>query len=331
MFYSSEYHLQRVLCGMSGTLRTPAEMDTKKPAPTSPNPRPVGTQVRARRHAIGMSLARLAELCGCAKSYLSAVENGKRPAPADPLLRSLELSLMLPAGTLLEAAQWERSLAAGGETVRRRFEQLTNSERVSLEVAARLRALRGKPESGPSPLDRSYLSGELRALAARLGGEESVEPGTRPSPAVVPLPREIPLINSVAAGYPLQFTDLGYPARVADEYIRAPDLADADAFAARVVGDSMLPEYAEGDIVIFSPATPVRSGMDCFARLEPDHDTTFKRVYFEAAPAAGGVECIRLQPLNSVYPPRVVPREDVAGLYAAISVMRTIRPSVPGT
>lgn len=135
------------------------------------------------------------------------------------------------------------------------------------------------------------------------------------------LPLEVPLINKVAAGYPRSFTDLGYPARVADEYVRCPELDDPDAFAARVVGDSMLPDYREGDIVVFSPLKPVRSGADCFVRIEPDHESTFKRVYFEEA---AGEELLRLQPLNSAYPPRTLARESVAGLYAAVSVMRKI-------
>jgi SOS-response transcriptional repressor LexA len=57
-------------------------------------------------------------------------------------------------------------------------------------------------------------------------------------------------------------------------------------------------------------------------RLERDAETTFKRVYFEGK---GKSQLIRLQPLNSAYPPRVVKREEVAGLYAAVYVMRKIR------
>lgn len=74
------------------------------------------------------------------------------------------------------------------------------------------------------------------------------------------------------------------------------------------------------DVVIL--ARCVKSGMDCLARLELDHETTFKRVYLEQG--EDGLEMIRLQPLNSTYPPRVVERELVAGLYAAVSVMRKI-------
>lgn len=167
-------------------------------------------------------------------------------------------------------------------------------------------------------LDEMHVSGELRRLVDQIdpdGAGASVQP--------VLLPREVPLINSVAAGQPTEFTDLGYPARVADDYVRVPDLADPDAFAARIVGDSMQPDYREGDVVVFSPAAEVRSGVDCFARLEPDQETTFKRVYFEADGA--GEDLIRLQPLNARYPPRTVPRERVAGLYRAVTVMRAIR------
>jgi SOS-response transcriptional repressor LexA len=85
----------------------------------------------------------------------------------------------------------------------------------------------------------------------------------------------------------------------------------------------MEPLYREGDIVVFSPAKVVESGMDCFVRLEPDHETTFKRVYFEED--AEGREVIRIQPMNSAYGPMVVERERVAGLYAGVSVTRSIR------
>ena len=36
-------------------------------------------------------------------------------------------------------------------------------------------------------------------------------------------------------------------------------------------------------------------------------------------------ELIRLQPLNNTYPPVVVPRERVAGLYSGVSVVRSLK------
>ena len=171
---------------------------------------------------------------------------------------------------------------------------------------------------GGALLREKVVASASHAMIAVVGANKGVERrGT-----TVDLPVEVPVINRVAAGYPTEFTDLGYPARVADEYVRCPDIHDPDAFAARVVGDSMEPDYREGDIVIFSPAKDVRDGSDCFARLEPDQETTFKRVYLEKDDA--GAEVIRLQPMNNRYSPRVVPRERVAGLSAAASVVRPV-------
>ena len=129
----------------------------------------------------------------------------------------------------------------------------------------------------------------------------------------------VPLINKVAAGYPTGFTDLDYPARASDDVVVVPGYTglhgahDPDAFAATVCGDSMRPEYRAGDIVVFSPLADVVDGSDCFARLEPDHECTFKRVFLEE-----GGERIRLEPLNRAYPSRTVDREQVAGLFRAV-------------
>lgn len=271
--------------------------------------------MRARRAELGLTLVQLAELATCAPSYISEIENGKRATPpSEPLLIRLETALGLPVGKLRNAARWQQT----PREVKRQVEKLAAQQAAARRLAELVAAARppGKPPRAGA-LDELYRSGELRKLIEQLG------PATTGGDAIeLPLPREVPLINSVAAGYPTEFTDLGYPARVADEYLRTPDIADPDAFAARVVGDSMEPAYREGDIVIFSPARVVKSGMDCFARLEPDHETTFKRVYLETGDDGG--ERIRLQPLNPAYPARTVDREQVAGLYAAVSVTRPV-------
>jgi repressor LexA len=122
---------------------------------------------------------------------------------------------------------------------------------------------------------------------------------------------DIPVINQVPAGYPRDFTDMDYPPSVADEYVRCPNIDDPQAFAARVVGDSMEPDYRQGDIVVFAPNTPAESGQDCFVRLDTG-ETTFKRV-FQDDPSV-----LRLQPLNDKYPADIVPRREVTGLWPAI-------------
>lgn len=304
-----------------------------EPAPID-SARTLGLVVRRARLERGLTLQNLADELrqlghACSKSYLSELENGRRPLPDERILVSLERTLGLGAGSLAGAARWDKV----PESFKREVSSLASQHREQVQqkrrTAQRLQEILAQTtpdaEGGlRGRLDAAFRSGELERLVRELEGQPSQgsEPGSRRTLIPVTLGHEVPLINSVAAGYPREFTDLGYPARVADQYIRVPDIADADAFAARVVGDSMAPAYLEGDVVVFSPARPVTSGADCFARLEPDQQTTFKRVYFETDPR--GEPLIRLQPINPAYPARTLPREQVAGLYAAVSVMRRI-------
>lgn len=273
--------------------------------------RDLAAVIRERREALGLTLAELAARVSCAKSYISALENDQRGAPSDELLVRLEEALELAPGAIMGPGRWRRSMEAGGPTVRREVQALEDTRAAAHRLAALLRGPLAGP-GGAKSLDGVYASGELKRLVDKLAPQEE-------SPQMVPVSmgRDVPLINKVAAGYPTEFTDLSYPARVADEYVRCPDVTDPDAFAARVVGDSMAPVYVQGDVVVFSPAQPVVEGNDCFARLEPDHESTFKRVYFEE-------ECIRLQPLNAKYPARTLHREQVAGLYAAVAVIKRV-------
>lgn len=306
-----------------------------------------GARLRKLRLARDLTLEELADAAGCTKGYLSVIENALREVPSDSMIASLEKALGVNAGELARAADWERTPAH----FRREVMQLAAREAAQREREKKLASLlaaSGIDESGKlrGALDEAYKSGELHRLmgAAHPDAQSSAAPnsvssssasqsaaakssGTHARSAFAPAPlsrflaREVPLINQVRAGYPAEFTDLSYPARIADEYVRCPDIDDADAFAARVVGESMMPEYREGDVVVFSPAREVRAGMDCFVRLEPDGETTFKRVFFERG-AAG--EMIRLQPLNPEFSAQLVEREKVGGLYAAVSVIKKI-------
>lgn len=284
------------------------------------------TTLRQRRSVLKLSLAKLADRVGCAKSYLSSIENGHKGPPADGIIERLELALSFHENELYACARWDQTPIA----IREDLEAL----RLRDQSARSLAQLLSTSESEGSSLDDLLASGELRKLIDCLNPQAGhVDNETGSSEQRVQrsglsigldsaLPMEVPVINKVTAGYPADFSDMGYPARIADDYIRTPDLCDPDAFAARVVGDSMEPNYQEGDIVVFSPAKEIVDGMDCFVRLEPDHESTFKRIYFQTDDV--GNELIRIQPINNRYPPMTVPREQVAGLYAGVSVMRSI-------
>ncbi|MBC7833683.1 MAG: helix-turn-helix domain-containing protein [Phycisphaerales bacterium] len=299
-------------------------------------PTRLGILMNRRRRELDLTLNEVAERSGCTKSYLSFIENGRRAnPPSHELLLRIQEALWLQNNELVEAARWQST----PDEVKQEYERMALRDAAARQLAKVIRE-RGGAEGvlglgpgtkGVTGIDELYQTGQLRRLIEAIDAEATTEETMRDAAiraaargglVAGSVAREIPLINSVAAGYPREFTDLGYPARVADEYVRTPEISDPDAFAARVVGDSMLPEYREGDVVVFSPLRVVKSGTDCFARIEPDHETTFKRVYFEQG--REGESLIRLQPLNSAYPPRVLAREQVAGLYAAVSVTRSV-------
>jgi len=280
-------------------------------------------KVRSRRLARDLSLVEAARRAGVAKSYLSMIENDRLDnPPSSAVLGRIERAVGAPVGELVRLAAWERTPAS----VRAEAAELS-------ETAARARSLghwlTQSAMQGGGGLDRLYHSGELRRRIEQILGRDSAR-GPHPKeptracdaaprrpdqePGIPLSPRSVPLINKVAAGYPADFTDLGYPARVADEYVRCPPgLDDPDVFAAFVHGESMLPEYRDGDVVIFSPLADVIDGCDCFVRLEDSHETTFKRVYLEEEGRR-----IRLQPLNPRFAPQTRPREEVAGVYRAV-------------
>jgi phage repressor protein C with HTH and peptisase S24 domain len=280
---------------------------------------PLGTKIRRQRRRLGLTLDELAGRTQISKPYLSLIETGRVPnPPSDEKLRRLEQTLGFPSGELLTQAHLQRT----PRDVRAVLTKLLAQEKDRTEDSG----LRIEPKAekqangtaravasglGPQPsalspinLDDAYLSGVLHQLVESTSA--NVERVTT---------NAAPVINRVSAGYPKDFTDLNYPRGVADDYVSCPDLHDKDAFGCRVHGDSMTPKYREGDIVIFSPAASPRNGDDCFVRFG-DGQTTFKRVFFESG--EGGQSVIRLQPRNEKYPPKVVPSEDVHGLYKAM-------------
>ena len=83
-----------------------------------------------------------------------------------------------------------------------------------------------------------------------------------------------------------------YPtAGVADAYVGVPEGVEglAAAFGVKIVGDSMMPEYAEGELIVVGPGD-ARDGDDCVVRLGPAENfaTTFKRIFYVKDESGGG-------------------------------------------
>lgn len=70
----------------------------------------------------------------------------------------------------------------------------------------------------------------------------------------------VPLIGFAQAGVGGFFDDGGFPVGQGWEEISPPTGASENAYALKVSGDSMMPLYREGDIIIVDPTAQVRKG-----------------------------------------------------------------------
>ncbi len=250
----------------------------------------LGQIIRKKREQLNLTLDEVSNRIGFSKPYLSTIETGKvKNPPSDELLTRLEKILEFEPGLLLHIAHIEGLPA----DVRQEYESAEAESQKWRQIVKNL-------------IDEKVDASRLSELLAE--SDLNIEQEKLPLAAG----RLVPVINKVAAGYPSDFNDLDYPVGIADDYIRCPDLHDPNAFAVRVVGDSMEPKFREGDIVIFSPAAEVHNGDDCFVRFAMPHETTFKRVFFESE------NKIRLQPRNEKYSPTIVDGNRINGLYRAV-------------
>jgi len=70
----------------------------------------------------------------------------------------------------------------------------------------------------------------------------------------------VPLIGMAQAGSGGYFDDAGFPVGGGWDEVRLPDLKDENAYALEVSGDSMMPVYRNGDVIVVSPAASIRKG-----------------------------------------------------------------------
>jgi SOS-response transcriptional repressor LexA len=250
----------------------------------------LGQILRKKREELGLTLDEVAAETGFSKPYLSTIETGKtKNPPSDELIDRLEETLEFPEGHLKKIAHMERAPS----DVRHDFEAIDAENRKMKQILKDI-------------AQRKAIPARLNKMLSQM--EVDFNPEMRTEKAG----QFIPVINKVPAGYPADFDDMGYPVGFADDYVRSPDIHDPNAFAVRVVGDSMEPKFSEGDIIIISPAADVANGDDCFVRLKNPHETTFKRVFFDKN------KMVRLQPLNSIYAPIIVKADRINGTYRAV-------------
>lgn len=267
----------------------------------------LGQEVRKARESRGLTLAELAAETGISKPYLSNIENATTTSPpSTEKLSRLAHALGMDEPALQQAADWLRTPAS--------IRQLMS----------------GGAAAPPRRADGTLNLDALLKTSAAGAAKMPTDPAKGQSLKITP----IPLINRIPAGKPVDYTNLEYPLGVADRYV--PSVVDETGseattavIALRVTGDSMEPEYKDGDIVQFANAT-ARDGDDCLVRLGEleNFEQTFKRVYFVTQPSENGelqLLAVRLVPLNTKYPQREIRIEEVSGIFPAIWKMSPTR------
>jgi len=145
------------------------------------------------------------------------------------------------------------------------------------------------------PLERAalYLNVREKWLLEGAGPKERLDNNVLP--AVVG-ERRVPLLNYVQAGI---FTDIGTNFDTEGMEYLLTDLALSDrAFALQIRGDSMLPEFKEGDRVIIDCEVAPQPG-DFVVAQNGSEEATFKRFKLLST---GEKEIFELMPLNENYP-----------------------------
>jgi len=157
--------------------------------------------------------------------------------------------------------------------------------------------------------------GIKRAMAERYGRAYGVSPawlltGENPPDFVdsnqelkiPPVPtRKIPKISYIAAG---SFTEISdpYAEGFGEEWVSVDDSdIGPRAFALEVEGESMLPDFKPGEVIIIDPDAPIKPGDYVAAKSIKSGSATFKK-YRPRGVDADGVEQIELVPLNEDHP-----------------------------
>jgi transcriptional regulator with XRE-family HTH domain len=243
----------------------------------APMPAEIGKILRSERRRRHISAEDLASRVGRPKAVIQKIEEGN--LALDPELAQSILKALRLAPSFLLGAQ-ERVIEGLRAQVARLSEALAESSRGDLVLA--------EGRAGP-PGERAPAAGARR--------------------------RGVPLLGSVADGYPRAFDAAGRPALDVEDFLYLPGLDADGAFALHAVGDSMKagghPSFREGDLLVFADE-PLLSRDFALARVGGE-GCIFRQVFFEAHGR------VRLQPLNLAHPAATLTREETVSTWKLVA------------
>ena len=174
------------------------------------------------------------------------------------------------------------------------------------EVARRL----GWSPSNYGRIEHGRITPSLRSLEAIARALDVAVSSLAEAP---PEGAQVPVIAFASAGPGVQFTDQGYPAGGGMYFIDRPaSFSDPNGFGVEVSGDSMVPKYEDGQVVLVDTRKRPASGEYAVVGLMSG-DKYIKR-YRES----GGM--VVLESVNPLYPPVVVQPHEVRFVYKIVWV-----------
>lgn len=148
------------------------------------------------------------------------------------------------------------------------------------------------------------LSKVIEATNASLDEFFELVEGNVPGERKAARGRAIPMVGFAQAGVGGYFEDAGFQPGDGFEWVEVPENAGEGTFALGVQGDSMLPLYRKGDILIVKPDTAVRQGDRVVVRTRDGE--VMAKTLLRQTPTA-----VELQSLNPEHPDRQLPIADV--------------------
>ncbi|MET0605247.1 MAG: helix-turn-helix transcriptional regulator [Beijerinckiaceae bacterium] len=123
--------------------------------------------------------------------------------------------------------------------------------------------------------------------------------------------RTLPLVGFAQAGKGGFFDDGGFPVGSGWDEVQFPAIDDEQAYALEVSGDSMLPLYRDGDVVIASPAAAIRRGDRVMVRTS-DGEVMAKILKRETA------KTVELQSTNPEHADRIIDRKSISAMHRIV-------------
>jgi len=175
-----------------------------------------------------------------------------------------------------------------------------------VEVARRL----GWSPPNYARIEKGRITPSLRSLQAIA---EALEVALASLTGDIPEAGQVPVVAFASAGPGVEFTDQGYPAGGGMYFIDRPsNFSDPNGFGVEVAGDSMVPKYEDGQVVLVDTRKRPASGDYAVVGLMAGEK------YVKRYRESGGM--VVLESVNPLYPPVVVAPHEVRFAYKIVWV-----------